>query len=178
MPGRKLKVFQAQFGFYDTVVAAASQAAALRAWGTHQNLFASGEARVTTDKAAVAAAMAQPEIVLKRAVGSQGAFEVDPRSLPEVPDAPKKAAPRAAKPSKPERAAAPVADRRDLDQAEAALHAVDGDRKAEEARLRERQAALDADKETAQAAYVDARKAATARVVKAREAYREAGGRD
>lgn len=29
--GRKLKVFQAQFGFYDTVVAAASQAAAFKA---------------------------------------------------------------------------------------------------------------------------------------------------
>ena len=52
MAVRKLKVFQAQFGFYDTVVAAPSRAAALRAWGTHQNLFASGEAKVATDEAA------------------------------------------------------------------------------------------------------------------------------
>jgi hypothetical protein len=37
------KVFQAQFGFYDTVVAAPSQVAALRAWGIHQNLFAGGQ---------------------------------------------------------------------------------------------------------------------------------------
>ena len=70
MAGRKLKVFQAQFGFYDTVVAAPSQAAALRAWGMHQNLFASGEATVTTDEAAVAAAIAHPETPLRRAVGS------------------------------------------------------------------------------------------------------------
>jgi hypothetical protein len=67
---RKLKVFQAQFGFYDTVVAAPSQAAALRAWGTRQNLFASGDAKVVTDEAAVAAATAQPETPLRRAIGS------------------------------------------------------------------------------------------------------------
>ena len=35
-PTRKLKVFQTQFGFFDTVLAAPSQAAALRAWGTHR----------------------------------------------------------------------------------------------------------------------------------------------
>ena len=39
MAGCKLKVSQAQFGFFDTVVAAPSQAAALRAWGVNQNLF-------------------------------------------------------------------------------------------------------------------------------------------
>jgi hypothetical protein len=36
MAGCKLKVFQAQFGFYDTVVTAPSQAAALCAWGVSQ----------------------------------------------------------------------------------------------------------------------------------------------
>jgi hypothetical protein len=41
-PTRKLKVFQAPFGFFDTILAAPSQAAALRAWGTHRNLFADG----------------------------------------------------------------------------------------------------------------------------------------
>ena len=61
MAARKLKVFQAQFGFYDTVVVASSQTAALLAWGTHQNLFASGEAKVATDEAAVAAALEHPD---------------------------------------------------------------------------------------------------------------------
>ncbi len=64
MAARKLKVFQAQMGFYDTVVAASSQAAALRAWGTRQNLFASGDAALTTEASAVAAA--QQDYVRRR----------------------------------------------------------------------------------------------------------------
>ena len=78
----RLKVFQAQFGFYDSVVAAPSQAAALRAWGTHQNLFADGEAQVTTDEAAVEAAMAHPETPLRRAVGSNDGFALEPTGFP------------------------------------------------------------------------------------------------
>nr|MBA3810869.1 cell envelope biogenesis protein TolA [Caulobacteraceae bacterium] len=75
---RKLKVFQAQFGFHDSVVAAPSQAAALRAWGTHQNLFADGQARIANDAKAVAAARAHPETPLRRAVGSSDAFALEP----------------------------------------------------------------------------------------------------
>ena len=116
--GRKLKVFQAQFGFYDSVVAAPSQAAALRAWGTHQNLFANGEAKVTTDEAAVAAATAQPETPLRRAVGSTDAFELEPTGVPKVPDAPKKAPTKLAAKSKPKTPAKPPADRSKLDAAE------------------------------------------------------------
>ena len=177
---RKLKVFQAQFGFYDTVVAAPSQAAALRAWGTRQNLFASGEAKPVTDEAVVASAIAHPETVLKRPVGSQSAYQVDPAGLPDVPDAPPKKT-ATSKPAKKVPAKSPPlppADRNALSEAEAALHEIDKVRKAEEARLRERQVELDADKEVAQEAYVAARKAATGKVVKAREAYRKAGGRD
>ncbi len=62
---RRLKVFQAQFGFYDSVVAAPSQVAALRAWGAHQNLFSDGGARVATDEQAIEAALAQPEVPLR-----------------------------------------------------------------------------------------------------------------
>ena len=82
-PTRKLKVFQAQFGFHDSVVAAPSQAAALRAWGTHQNLFADGTARVTTDPKAIQAALAHPQAVQKTIAGgasrpltSKPAFEI------------------------------------------------------------------------------------------------------
>ena len=57
---RRLKVYQAQFGFHDSVVAAPSQAAALRAWETHQNLFADGEARLATDENAIALALTIP----------------------------------------------------------------------------------------------------------------------
>lgn len=175
---RKLKVFQAQFGFFDTVVAAPSQAAALRAWGIHQNLFASGQAVAATDEAAVAAALAHPETPLRRAVGTSDPFQLDPVSLPSVPEAtakPVKAA-RAA-PAKPE-PKRPPADRSKLDAAEAALHVIDQDRKAEEAALRREADALNAKISAAQEAYVEARKGATAKVVAARAAYRDAGGRD
>ena len=116
MAARKLKVFQAQFGLYDTAVAAASQMAALRAWGTHQNLFASGEAKVTTDDAAIAAALEHPETALRRAVGSNDPFQLEPASLPKVPDAPKRAAAKAAAKSVPA-PSEPPADRHALDAA-------------------------------------------------------------
>lgn len=177
-PGRKLKVFQAQFGFYDTVVAAPSQAAALRAWGTHQNLFASGEAKATTDEAAIAAATAHPETPLRRAVGSSEPFALEPTSLPTVPDAPKKKTATPAAKAKPAPAPRPAADRSKLEAAEKALRDLDEGRKREEAQLRREAEALETRRMAAQAAYVEARKAATSKVVDARTAYRKAGGED
>ena len=176
MAARRLKVFQAQFGFYDTVVAASSQAAALKAWGVHQNLFANGEARLATDDAAAAAALEHPETPLRRAVGSSDPFRLEPASLPQVPDVPKR--PTAKATSEPKRVAPPTppADRTALDAAERALSKLDAARKAEEADLRSRQGALDAAKIAAQSAYVADRKAAAAAIAKARAGYREAGG--
>lgn len=178
MAGRRLKVFEARIGFYDTVVAAPSQAAALRAWGVHQNLFAAGEARVATDEAAIAAATAHPETPLRRAIGSRDAFALEPSSLPKVPDAPKTKATKPAAKPKPAKPPPPPADRAKLDAAEAALKTLDEVRKREEAALARDQDELDARREAAQGAYVEARKAATAKVVEARGAYRKAGGRD
>jgi hypothetical protein len=175
--GRKLKVFQAQFGFYDTVVAAPSRAAALRAWGTRQDLFASGEAIQITDEAAVAAASAYPETPLRRAVGSTDAFVLEPTNLPKVPDAPAKPAvkPATAQPAAPAR---PLADRSKLDAAETALSALDDARKREEGDFRREAEDLETRRAAAQAAYVEARKAATSKVVEARSAFRKAGGAD
>src|SRR3954470_307773 len=85
---RKLKVFQASVGFYDTVVAVPSQAAALRAWGTRQNLFKDGIARLAEDPKAVAAALAQPGIVLRRALGTNDPFSLD-SGTPKIPDLPR-----------------------------------------------------------------------------------------
>src|SRR5579875_3598210 len=136
--GRLLKVFQAQFGFYDSVVAAPSQAAALRAWGTHQNLFADGQAGIATNEAAVAAARDHPEKPLRRAVGSNDEFSLEPTSLPTVPDAPKRQKPKA-KLTPPSQ---PAADRSKLDAAEAALRALDERRKHEEEDLRREEKVL------------------------------------
>jgi hypothetical protein len=182
-PTRKLKVFQAQFGFFDTVLAAPSQAAALRAWGTHRNLFATGHAKVATDEAAIAAALEHPGTLLRRAVGSNEPFALEPTSLPKIPDTPKatpastRPLPSKAKP-KAEPVRRPPADRSKLDAAEAALGELDDRRKREEADLRRQQEELDAKRTAAQQRYVDARKEATTAVVAAREAYRKAGGTD
>ncbi len=177
MAGSRLKVFQAQFGFYDTVVAAPSQAAALRAWGIHQNLFASGDAKVTTDEAAVAAALEHPETPLRRAVGSSDPFQLEPASLPKAPDPPKRpTVVKAAAGSKPNVPARRPADRTALDAAELSLRKLDDARKREEADFRRRQDELEAAKTAAQSAYVEDRKAVTVAIVKAREAYRKAGG--
>jgi hypothetical protein len=178
MAGRKLKVFQAQFGFYDTVVAAPSQAAALRAWGVNQNLFASGQAKATTDEAAITAATANPETPLRRAVGSSDPFELEPSSLPKIPDPPKKGTSKPTAKSKAAPPAKPPADRSKLDQAQKRLRALDEGRKSEEADLRKEEDELHARITAAQLAYVSARKAATSKVVEARAAYRKAGGKD
>lgn len=173
---RRLKVFQTRLGFYDTVVAAPSQAAALRAWGLKQNLFETGEARLTEDEAAAAVAVEHPEIPLRRAVGSDDPYAVDPQGLPSLPAAPKR--PRA-KPGAKTRAAKrpqPPADRSRLDAAEAALEALNEARKQEEAAFRREAEALEARRSAAQTAYVAAHKAAAAKVAKARAAYRKAGG--
>lgn len=169
---RKLKIFQAQIGFYDTVVAAPSRPAALRAWGVHQDLFATGQAKVVTDEAAVAAALRHPERPLRRPVGTEGPFEIEPTGLPTVPDVPK----QRAKPPAPSRAKA-EADRSKLTAAEAALWDLNQQRRREESELQQARDALDRRAEAAQKAYVAARKQASAAVAAARQAYRKAGAK-
>jgi hypothetical protein len=172
---RPLKVFQAQFGFYDTIVAAPSQAAALRAWGVHQNLFADGQARVCEDAQALEAARAQPETPLRRPVGSQDPFVLQPAGLPTVPDGPRTSrTPAQARPT-PKK---PPADRSSLDEAEGVLRKLNDHRKREEAKLNRRRRELEADAAAAQDVYAAARKAADATVAAARKAFREAGGED
>ncbi|WBL82120.1 cell envelope biogenesis protein TolA [Bradyrhizobium xenonodulans] len=71
---RKLKTYQTSLGFYDQAVAAPSMKAALEAWGAKSNLFHQGIARETDDPDIVAATMASPGVVLRRPVGTDGAF--------------------------------------------------------------------------------------------------------
>lgn len=53
----RTKVFRTQIGVTDWVVATSSQQAALDAWDVSRNLFATGEATLTDDPKAIAAAM-------------------------------------------------------------------------------------------------------------------------
>jgi hypothetical protein len=174
MTAKKLKVFQAPFGFYDSVVAVPSQAAALRAWGSHQNLFAEGIAHPVTDEKTIAAALAHPETPLRRAIGSNEPFELEPSTRPKVPDLPKlRSKPKTAKPEPKKR---PAADRSALDAAETALRKLDGRRKDEEAEFDRRREKLEAETDAAQTSYVEARRRAKTAIETARRAYVKAGG--
>lgn len=83
----KLKTFTTEQGFFELAVAAPSRAAALRAWGMKHDLFAQGLARQSQDKAAIAAAQARPGEVLRRPLGSKGAFRIE-SVLPKVKTVP------------------------------------------------------------------------------------------
>jgi colicin import membrane protein len=106
---RALKTFVTNLGFFELAIAAPSIKAALEAWGMGHNAFQHGFAKQTDDPKIIAAATAQPGVVLKRAVGSSSGFSEHaelPKSLPnrKLPkvDAPKpkQRAPSKAKPIK------------------------------------------------------------------------------
>jgi len=74
---RKLNTFVTSVGFFDLAVAAPSMKAALDAWGFKHNAFHQGFASETGDAKIIAAAMANPGIVLRRPVGTNEAFRAD-----------------------------------------------------------------------------------------------------
>ena len=69
--GKKLKVFRTPIGFHDAYVAAPSQKAALEAWGTNTNLFASGAAEVVTDAKLTREPLERPGEVVRVLRGSE-----------------------------------------------------------------------------------------------------------
>jgi len=99
-PTRKLKTYQTSLGFYDQAIAAPSMKAALEAWGASSNLFHQGAAKETDDPDIVAATLAKPGVVLRRPVGSDGAFTESaelPTDLAEEHSSPKRKPKRPAK---------------------------------------------------------------------------------
>ncbi len=171
----KLKVYQAKLGFYESVVAAANQSAALRAWGTHQNLFAEGGAEVATEPLAIEAALAQPGVPLRRALGSTEPFSAEP-GLPRFPDLPRtRARPKAVAPPPVEKPA--PADRSALDAAETALATLASERRDEEHAFRQRRAALDQEEAAARRRHRECQAQAQKTLERERRAYVKAGGR-
>lgn len=79
---KTLKTYITNLGFFELALAAPSMKAALEAWGMGHNAFHQGFARQTDDPKIVAATMARPGVVLKRPVGSKGAFRENAK-LPE-----------------------------------------------------------------------------------------------
>jgi hypothetical protein len=87
----RLKVFITSDGLTDYVVAVSSRAKALAAWGVRQDVFGEGQAHETDDAALVKAAMAQPGVVLRKAVGGRAAPAPLRRPKPARPAGPTKA---------------------------------------------------------------------------------------
>jgi hypothetical protein len=174
------KVYQASFGFRESVVAAPNQKAALEAWGARQNLFAEGLARVADDPTAVEAALAHPGQPLSRPVGSTGAFALEDRELPKVPAARKSAGPRpkvaANERSRALQPARRPPDRSPLDAAEATLARLQADRRAAEDDFHDRRRALEKERAAAVNDLDGQLAAARATEAAARRAYRDAGG--
>ena len=129
----RLKAFQAHLGFFDTIVAAPSQKAALEAWGSRQNLFRDGTARPASDPAAIAAALAHPGVVLKRLAGSKNPFSEQP-PLPKASRTHRAGARRKKPP-----------DRSKLDAAERALTQLKQERDAMRAEFERREKSLRAE---------------------------------
>jgi hypothetical protein len=170
---RKLKVFEAQIGFYDTVVAAPSRAAALRAWGTHQDLFASGQARVSNDVDAAAVAIENPEKPLRRALGSKEPYSLMPAELPTIPAVGnERQRPGKKTVGKPK----PSVDRSALDAAENHLRDLVEAQSKEESYFKKEADALDQRRIAAQNKSCQLRKQASDRLDEERRAYRKAGG--
>jgi colicin import membrane protein len=91
---RKLKTYLTNLGFFELAVAVPSMKAALAAWGLTHNVFAQDLAKQTRDSRIIAAAEARPGTVLRRPIGSHGAFT-------EHAELPKVTAARKPKPAKP-----------------------------------------------------------------------------
>jgi colicin import membrane protein len=104
---RKLKTYITNLGFFELALAAPSMKAALEAWGMGHNVFHQGFARETDDPKIVAATMAKPGMVLRRPVGTKGAFAENaalPKQLWDLK--PPKAEPAKARPKPPAKAKA------------------------------------------------------------------------
>lgn len=145
VPKRQLKVFRTHLGFYDTIVAAPSQKAALAAWGVHQNLFHEGMASITTDSDMRKAALDRPGTVLARMFGSRDAFTVS-KPTPQAKHLPKESKPRKATKGREVKSSKPstkrVPDREAIEAARAHLKQVEREQIRKLARLTEQQREL------------------------------------
>ena len=159
---RKLKVFQTRIGFFDYVVAVPSQAAALRAWGLHQNVFAAGAASAVTDPEIIGLARDQPGVKLRRAIGSSAAFSSEP-ARPELPDEP----PPSKKPP----------DRRALRDAEHRLSQIKGEQTRAQAAFARRRRGLAAEEAKSAKSFEKRLAEATARVEQEAAVFKKVGGK-
>jgi hypothetical protein len=134
----KLKTFITSDGLTEYVVAATSRPKALAAWGVHQDLFKTGQAREVDDPELAAAAAERPGEVLERATGGRA-------TLARLKPTPKPKGPSKAQLKR-------RADARE------ALMRLEDDRQGEVAALAQEQDALEARRRKAEEAYVARRR--------------------
>lgn len=173
---RKLKVYRTAVGFRDAYVAAASKAAALRAWGTQKDLFARGAAEVVDDPKLCAEPLSKPgEIVYRTrgsleeqvaALGTLPANNARPQSSSEsVPS------PSSRKSAKPPR---PRPSRGKVEAAEAAIQELERQAAAEEAAMQDRERALGAERKAMEDSFAQRLKQLQEQEKRARRDYEEA----
>ena len=177
---RQPKVFSTPAGFFNAVVAAPSQKAALEAWGIHDNVFANGQATVVTDPDLIARALETPGQIVRVPIGSDEAIlegaKPPPQSVTEPGTKPRPAAKAA--PRKPVAPPPPPLDRSALTAAESALATAETGKAKELERLDDELRALEAERREREAALE--REIASARSTRdgAMRRYRGAGGVD
>jgi len=152
----KLKVFCATSGFYDSVVAAPSKPAALKAWGAKTDLFSMGVARLVTDPKVAKKALATPGEVIRLKRSGSGADEAP---------APRKA---------PKRAASKRPSRAKLNAAEQRLAKLDETQSKEREAIDRELKAVEKKRDDLLKRLAKARKAAETKLEEAREQYKAA----
>jgi outer membrane biosynthesis protein TonB len=189
----KLKVFRTPIGFHDAYVAAPSQKAALDAWGSENNLFASGAAERVDDPELTREPLANPGQVIRRARGTmaehlaalpeakppRGAIAGSAPASPNKERAPSKQAAPSPKPQpqpkpNPKPKPKPRPTREMLDRAEASLAAIDQEHRAQRDALAQRQVQLDRERQTIEAAQDRERRKIERRLETQRDKYTRA----
>lgn len=92
----KLKVFCATSGFHDSIVAAPSKPAALKAWGAKTDLFSMGAARLVTDPKIAKKALDRPGEVIRLKRSGSGEEVAAPRKMAKPKKPPSRATLKAA----------------------------------------------------------------------------------
>jgi hypothetical protein len=158
----KLKVFRTPAGFHDAFVAAPSQKAALKAWGSDANLFARGLAEEVTDPDLTREPLAHPGEVIRVA-----------RTMADAAPTAKKTTRRKASPT-PAPKPSPKPSRAALDAAEAALAAEDARQTEERAALKREEQALAAKRRALDKAHAERRTPLDRDRIAARDDYEAA----
>ncbi len=133
---RALKIYRTAIGFHDAYVAAASQKAALEAWGSDKDLFSRGAAEMVAETPFADELLAEPGVVVKKLRGTAE------EQLAALPPTPAKKPPKAAVPRKPAPTPKPRPSRAKLDEAEHAFAEAEQRHEAAMRDIAEREAAI------------------------------------